>query len=149
MSGIRLKHKGWVVVADGEKALFLTNAGTPDKPALQVFNAFEQENPKTGEQGVDRPGRLSDGMGSAHRSAVQETDWHRLAKHDFAREVASVLDKSAQSGHFEQLVLVAPAVVMGELRKVLARPVIDRIVAEVAKDLTGHPVPEIEKLLFG
>jgi protein required for attachment to host cells len=24
-----------------------------------------------------------------------------------------------------------------------------RIVAEVAKDLTGHPVPEIEKLLFG
>lgn len=149
MSGIRLKHKGWVVVADGEKALFLVNSGTPDKPALQVFNAFEQENPRTAEQGVDRPGRFSDGMGSAHRSAVQETDWHRLAKHEFAREVASVLDKSAQSARFEQLVLVAPAVVMGELRKSMARTVSDRIVAEVAKDLTGHPVPEIEKLLFG
>jgi protein required for attachment to host cells len=149
MSGIRLKNKGWVVVADGEKALFLVNTGTPEHPALHVFNAFAQENPKTAEQGVDRPGRLSDGMGSAHRSAVQETDWHRLAKHEFAHEIASVLAQGAQADRFEQIVIVAPAVIMGELRKSLARPVSDRIVAEVAKDLTGHPVPEIEKILFG
>ena len=149
MSGIRLKHKGWVVVADGEKALFLENTGTPDKPALHVFNAFGQPNPKTAEQGVDRPGRLSDGMGSAHRSAVQETDWHRLAKHEFAHQIASVLDKNAQADRFEQIVIVAPAVVMGELRKSLGDAATKRIVAEVAKDLTGHPVPEIEKLLFG
>lgn len=149
MSGIRLKHKGWVVVADGEKALFLENAGTPDKPALRVFNAFEQPNPKTAAQGVDRPGRLSDGMGSSNRSAVQETDWHRLAKHEFAQQIASVLDKNGQSGRFEQLVIVAPAVVLGELRKSFTKAVSDRIIAEETKDLTGHPVHEIEKLLFG
>jgi protein required for attachment to host cells len=38
---------------------------------------------------------------------------------------------------------------MGELRKSFSGSVEGRIVAEVAKDLTGHPVPEIEKLLFG
>ncbi|MCY0094060.1 host attachment family protein [Hoeflea ulvae] len=149
MSGIRLKHKGWVVVADGEKALFLVNSGTPDKPALRVFSGFEQANPKTAVQGEDRPGRLSDGIGGAHRSAVQETDWHRLAKHEFARQIASRLDDSAQAGHFSQIVIVAPALVMGELRKSLSNAVSSRLVAEVAKDLTGHPVPEIEKLLFG
>ncbi|KJS09085.1 MAG: Host attachment protein [Hoeflea sp. BRH_c9] len=149
MSGIRLKNKGWVVVADGAKALFLENAGTPDKPALQVFNAFEQENPKTAAQGVDRPGRLSDGMGSAHRSAVQETDWHRLAKHEFAHEIAAVLDKNAQAGRFEQLVIVAPPVVLGELRKSLTKAVSGRITAEITKDLTGHPVHDIEKMLLG
>jgi len=149
MSGIRLKHKGWVVVADGEKALFLENAGTPDKPALHVFNGFGQPNPKTAAQGEDRPGRLSDGMGNAHRSAVQETDWHRLAKHEFAHKIASVLEQNAQADRFEQIVIVAPAVVMGELRKSLGDAVTKRIVSEVAKDLTGHPVPEIEKLLFG
>ncbi len=149
MSGIRLKHKGWVVVADGEKALFLENAGTPDKPALRVFNGIEQPNPKTAAQGADRPGRLSDGMGSAHRSAVQETDWHRMAKHEFAHEVAAVLEKNAQAGRFEQLIIVAPPVVLGELRKSVSKAVSDRIVAQVSKDLTGHPVHEIEKLLFG
>ncbi|AKI01591.1 protein required for attachment to host cells [Hoeflea sp. IMCC20628] len=149
MSGIRLKHKGWVVVADGEKALFLENSGTPDKPALRVFNAFEQPNPKTAAQGVDRPGRLSDGMGSAHRSAVQETDWHRLAKHEFAHEVAAVLEKNAQADRFNQLIVVAPPVVLGELRKSMTKAVSDRIVAEEAKDLTRHPVRDIEKMLFG
>lgn len=149
MSGIRLKNKGWVVVADGAKALFLENSGTPDKPALHVFNAFEQENPKTAAQGADRPGRLSDGMGSAHRSAVQETDWHRLAKHEFAQEIAAVLDKNAQAGRFEQLVIVAPPVVLGALRKSLTKAVSDRITAEIAKDLTGHPVQDIEKMLLG
>ena len=149
MSGIRLRHGGWVVVADGEKALFMENAGTPDHPQLRVFNAFEQTNPKTAAQGVDRPGRLSDGMGSAHRSAVQETDWHRLAKHEFAHEIASVLDQNAQAGRFEQLIIVMPPVVLGELRKSLSKSVSDLILAEETKDLTGHPVQDIEKKLFG
>lgn len=149
MSGIRLRRKGWVLVADGEKALFLVNAGTPDHPALEVFNAFEQPNPRTAAQGTDRPGRLSDGMGNAHRSAVQETDWHRLAKHEFAHEIASLLKQNALADRFEQIVIVAPAVIMGELRKSLSEAVSSRIIAEVAKDLTRHPVPQIEKILFG
>ncbi|MBU4527639.1 MAG: host attachment family protein [Hoeflea sp.] len=149
MSGIRLKHKGWVVVADGEKALFLSNAGTPDRPALEVFTGFEQPNPRTADQGVDRPGRLADGAGSAHRSAVQETDWHRLAKHEFAHQIASLLEQNALADRFEQLVIVAPAVIMGELRKSWSKSVSGRIIAEVAKDLTKHPVPEMEKILFG
>ncbi|MEM5495621.1 host attachment family protein [Hoeflea sp. AS16] len=149
MFGIRLRHKGWVLIADGEKALFLENNGTPDNPDLRVFNGFEQPNPRTSEQGADRPGRLSDGAGSAHRSAVQETDWHRLAKHEFAHKIAALLERDAQANRYEQLIIVAPAVIMGELRKSLSDSVTSRIVAEVAKDLTRHPVPEIEKLLFG
>lgn len=149
MSGIRLKHKGWVLIADGEKALFLENNGTPDNPDLRVFNGFGQPNPRTSDQGADRPGRLSDGGGNAHRSSVQETDWHRLAKHEFAHKIASLLERDAQANSYEQLIIVAPAVIMGELRKSLSDAVSGRIVAEVAKDLTRHPVPEIEKLLFG
>ena len=100
-------------------------------------------------QGKPRPGRLSDGAGSAYRSAVQETDWHRLAKHEFAHKIAALLDQEAQADRFEQIVIVAPAVIMGELRKHFSGPLRKWIVAEIAKDLTGHPVHEIEKLLFG
>ena len=92
---------------------------------------------------------MSDGLGNAHRSAVQETDWHRLAKHEFAHEIASLLKQNALADRFEQIVIVAPAVIMGELRKSLSEAVSSRIIAEVAKDLTRHPVPQIEKILFG
>jgi hypothetical protein len=61
----------------------------------------------------------------------------------------SLLEQEAQADRFDQLVIVAPSVIMGELRKSFSGSVEGRIVAEVAKDLTGHPVPEIEKLLFG
>jgi protein required for attachment to host cells len=148
MYGIRLKKNGWVVVADGEKALFLTNTGTPDEPDLDVFRQVEQDNPPTHEQGVSRPGRMND-AGGHHKSAVQETDWHRLAKHEFAKEVAERLNKAALASRFDQLVLVAPPVVLGALRKELHDEASKRIVREIDKDLTKHPVAEIESMLFG
>ena len=37
MAGIKLDHGTWVVVADGEKALFLRNEGDNQYPNLSVF----------------------------------------------------------------------------------------------------------------
>lgn len=99
-------------------------------------------------QGKARAGRLPEGVGSARRSSVQETDWHRLAKHEFTHKIAALLDQEAQAERFEQIVIVAPAMIVGELRKHLSRPLRERIVAEFANDLTGHPVNEIEKLFW-
>lgn len=148
MPGIRLKHNGWVVIADGGKALFLVNAGTPAAPALRVVGGLEQDNPSTAEQGVERPGRLSDGAGGSHRSAVQETDWHQMAKADFARDIAAMLEDHVKAGRFDQLIVVAPPAVLGAMRKELSEAVSGKIIAEINKDLTGHPVEKIEKLLF-
>lgn len=143
MGDIRLKHEGWLVIADGEKALFLRNDGDEKFPNLHVFRELEHENPATHEQGTDQPGRFNDGSG-AHRSAVQETDWHQLEKDRFAKELSDRLYKHAHKNAFSDLVIVAPPKVLGELRKDLHKEVLDRIVAEVDKDLTNHPVYEIE-----
>ncbi|MHA1190253.1 MAG: host attachment family protein [Alphaproteobacteria bacterium] len=148
MSTTKMKHGTWVVVMDGEKALFLRNDGDSLNPNLQVFREETQDNPATGAQGAERPGRLADGPGE-HKSAVQETDWHRLAKEDFAREIASRLYRDAHRGRFESLVLVAPPQVLGEVRKDLHKEVRDRVIAELAKDLTGHPVFKIEEIIAG
>ena len=149
MSGIKLKHDGWLVIADGEKALFLRNEGDEVYPNLEVFRELEHANPPDREQAADRPGRLADGGNGTHRSAVQETDWHRIEKQRFAREIADRLYKRAQAGRFAELVVVAPPTVLGDMRKEWHKQVRDRIVAEVAKDLTHHPVHEIEKLVLG
>ncbi|WJI36518.1 MULTISPECIES: host attachment family protein [Mesorhizobium] len=143
---IKLKHGIWVVVADGEKALFLRNAGDNKFPDLQVVQEMEQENPPTREQGTDSPGRYSDGP-SVHRSAVEDTDWHRIGKERFADEIADRLYKLAHGGEFKEIVLVAPPMVLGSMRKKLHKEVEDKVIAEVPKTLTNHAIPEIEALL--
>ena len=87
MAEFRLVHDAWVVVADGEKALFLRNEGDATYPNLQVVRTIHEENPPSREQGTDKPGRFNDGHG-VHRSAVDETDWHRIEKERFAADVA-------------------------------------------------------------
>ena len=106
----------------------------------------EQENPPTREQGTERPGRHSDGP-SPHNSAYEETDWHRLGKERFAAEIADRLYDWAQAGKFDAVVIVAPPLALGEMRKRFHREVSSRIVAEISKTLTNHSVAEIEKIL--
>lgn len=146
MTNIKLKHRIWVMVADGEKALFLENKGDTKYPNLEVVREMIQENPPTREQGSDRPGRYSDGP-SVHRSAVEETDWHRVAKERFADEIAALLYRYAQSEAFREIVLVAPPLVLGELRKKLHKQVDERVSAEIPKTLTNHTVSDIETIL--
>ena len=146
MAGLTLKNNGWLVIADGEKALFLRNDGDEKFPNLTVFRELEHENPATRDQAADRPGRLNDS--SSHRSAVQETDWHRVEKERFAKDIAERLYKTAHKNGFDELVLVAPPAVLGAMRKELHKEVQDKIVGELDKDLTKHPVHEIEKLVL-
>lgn len=148
MSDIRLVHGMWVLVADGEKALFLRNEGSAVSPELEVVREVHDENPPTREQGSDRPGRFND-AGGAHRSAVAETDWHRIEKERFAGEIADRLYKMAHRGRFEQIVLVAPPVVLGQLRKELHKEVASRVAGEVPKTLTHHTVDGIRDNLAG
>ena len=146
MSTFRLEHDIWVLIADGEKALFLRNEGDAKYPNLQVVRTVSEENPPTRKQGTDRPGRLNDASGE-HRSAVEDTDWHRIAKERFADEIAERLYRMAHRGDFDKIVLVAPPLVLGEMRRKLHKEVEERIVGEVSKTLTGHPVAKIEKIL--
>jgi protein required for attachment to host cells len=147
MSLPRLGHGIWIVVADGEKALFLRNEGDADYPNLEVVRELRQENPPTREQGSDRPGRYNDGP-SIHRSAVDDVDWHRMGKERFAEKIADRLYKLAHRGDFDRIILVAPPLVLGEMRQKLHKEVEDKVAGEIAKTLTNHPLPEIEKLLL-
>ena len=132
----------WVLVADGEKALFLENHGDAEDPNLRVRRKEEHHNPKTIEQAANRPGRMSDSQGNL--SAFQDTDWHELEKDRFARDLADMLYERAHKGMFDRLVIVASPGVLGELRGTLHKEVADRVVAEIPKTLTNHPMHEIE-----
>lgn len=146
MDTIKLRHGIWVLVADGEKALLLKNVGDNKFPNLEVVQVMEQENPPTREQGSDSPGRYNDGP-SVHRSAVEDTDWHRIGKERFAEEIAARLYQLAHGGKFDGIVLVAPPVMLGAMRKKLHKEVGDKVTAEIPKTMTNHAISEIEALL--
>ena len=143
---MNIPNQALVVVGDGEKALFLRNTGSPQEIKLEVENIFGHDNPATHEQGTDKPGRTAASAGTA-RSALEETDWHRLGEERFAAEIAATLYRLAHANKFEALVVVAPPRVLGNLRKAFHKEVVDRIIAELPKELTSHTVSDIERLL--
>jgi|SRR6056297_2839380 len=141
-----LPQGAWVLVADGEKALFLVNKGDDEDMHLIVRDKEEKDNPQAQDWAANRPGRFNDGP-SVQRSAVDDTDWHVLEKERFAAELADELYKAAHKGKFERLVIVASRLVLGELRDTLHQEVTDKIILEVPKVLTNHTVDNVEDIL--
>lgn len=141
-----LANGTWVLVADGEKALFLENVTDGQDPYLQVRRLEGQDNPPDRDQTSDRPGRRSDG-GAGQRSAMEEADWHVLAKDRFADELGDILYRMVHRGAFDKLIVVAPPRTLGALRGRLHKEVQARVVAEIDKDMTNHPVRDIERLV--
>ena len=117
---------------------------TRNFPNLRTEQVFIDQNPPTHEQGTDRPGR-SFSASATRRAGVEQTDWHDLEEHRFARDVAAALEKIVRERKIEALVIVAPPRTLAELRVAFHADVKQRIVAELHKDLTKHPLYEIEK----
>ncbi|MEX2482197.1 MAG: host attachment family protein [Gammaproteobacteria bacterium] len=137
-----------IIVADGQRALFLHNDGDEVYPNFRTDKVIEHENPPTREQGTDKPGRWAD-TPDAHRSAFAETDWHQVEEERFLGRIADLLKEGVNGGKYNKIVLVAPPQALGTLRKALDRQVAGHVIAEVNKDLTNQPVPDIEKALSG
>ena len=141
-----LKKDTWVVVADGEKALFLKNLTDGDDPHLEVVKNLEQDNPSDQEQSANRPGRVHQSANHG-RSAYEDTDWHELAKERFAADLAERLYARAHKGEFDRIVICAAPNILGELRDEFHQEVSNKVVGEIPKTLTNHPLNEIEDII--
>ena len=149
MSRLKIPHNAFVFVGDGRKALFLRNEGDEKFPNLKTENVFEDVNPLTHEQGSERPGHLSKGLISGQRSAVEPVDWHHIEEHRFTRKVAAAMERVVRERKVPALVVVAPPKTLADLRSAFHADVKERIIAEINKDLTKHPVGDIERHLTG
>lgn len=148
MTKMNIPHNAYVFVGDGRKALLLRNEGDARFLDLKTERVFADKNPPTHEQGTERPGRAHSSAGTG-RSSVTQTDWHDLEEHKFAHEVAAALEKVVRERKAEALVVVAPPRTLADLRKAIHDDVKKKIVAEIDKDLTKHPVYDIERHLGG
>ena len=142
---MKVPHDAMVVVADGRKLLMLRNQGDADHLNLQLVQKELHPNPRTSEQKTDSSGQAADGQ--AGQGTMGEPDFHQLEEDRFAAGVAAMLREKVLRNSFESLIIVAPPKTLGELRKHYHASVTERLAGELAKDLTGHPLPDIETAL--
>ncbi len=140
-----ISHNAFIFVGDGRKALFMRNEGDEKFPNFVTERVFLDDNPPTHEQGTDRPSRVFASAGSTMRSATETTDWHEIEEHRFAKRVSEALERLVRERAAPGLVIVAPPRALADLRGAFHPDVKARIVAELNKDLTNHPVGEIER----
>lgn len=138
-----LKNNGWVLVADGEKALFFENVGDQTAPDLRVVRVAEHELPHDDASvASDRPGRFLD---TEHgKSAVDHPDYKRLERERFAFKINDILERAVRRTKCVELVVIAPPSVLGALRRAFSKSVLDRLTHEMAKDFTKLPTDELE-----
>jgi protein required for attachment to host cells len=142
-----IEHGTWVLIADGEKAMFLRNETDAENPNLKIIRKEKQDNPKDIDQSANRPGRVH--QSAAHgQSAYEDTDWHQLAKDRFAADLADILYKRAHKGDFDKIIIAAAPNVLGALRDKLHQEVSDKVIAEIPKTLTNHQIADIENIVM-
>jgi protein required for attachment to host cells len=144
---MRVPHDSYVLVADGAKMLFFRNEGDADALNLQVVAAEQQADAYDRDIKTDQAGQKPGIPGGPGGSTAGEADFHQQAEDRFAADAADRINRAAQAGTFQDLVVIASPKTLGELRKHYSRHAQETIRAEIAKDLTGHPVDRIESAL--
>ncbi len=145
---MHIQHGASVLVSDGRKALFMRNEGDAEFPDLRLLGKWEQPVPADRDLRSGAPGRtFSSHGGSNRRSSYEETNFHEQAEVEFASAAAEFLNEQLNRNAVEELIIVAPPRTLAVLRKHLHADVVERITAEIDKDLVKHPTGEIERLL--
>lgn len=128
-----------ILVADEARALLLENTGTAEAPEFRVLGERKAE----GVAGyADRPGRETSATG--HGTAFTQGDPAREGQLRFARMLVGFLGAHGGPG---KLIVVAPPRMLAALRTEMPPALAARVVAEIDKTLTGHPLPEVAKVL--
>jgi protein required for attachment to host cells len=147
MSHLKIRAGDWVIVADGRKALLLENEGDDVFPNLKTREVREHEDAPNRLLNADRPGRVYQSASTA-RSAVEQTDRHEEEERLFLASLMERVEQLIGADGAKGLIVVAPAHVLGLIRKTYSAPLKSALRAEVDRDLTHLPVYEIEEHLL-
>ncbi len=140
-------RRTWVMVADAARARFFMSEGQDILPV----DGATLENPAAHGHSrdlvSDKPGRTIESVGGAHHAQEPRTDPHRAAKAEFAKRVAEYVETNAVANKFDDLVMVAPPQMLGDLRGALGRQASARLAGTAAKDLMKIPAAELKSHL--
>lgn len=134
----------WVLVADAARARLFQVEQPQQSLAPVLGEELIGTNLPSREIASDRPGRTFDRGGEGRHAMEPPTDPARYAQHEFARDVVRLLDEQRESRSFDRLIVAAPPQFLGDLRAVMPQRLRQAVCAEIAKDLSKLPLPELQ-----
>ena len=141
-----LANLALVFVTDGRKTLLFRNHGDANQIDLRTEAHDERADAKDSDMKTDAAGSNAQ-SGGYGRPSYEETDFHQLEEDRWAKHAAEDVNKRALNNDFEALAIIAPPKTLGELRKQLHKEAARRVVCEIPKEMTGHTIADIEKLI--
>jgi protein required for attachment to host cells len=129
----------WILIADGHRAKVFESQGRSSELVPVEDLSMEMDLPPNRDLQEDRPGRSFESSSPTRHAVESRTDPHRELKRDLARAVSEKLERALRGQRFDRLCVVAPPSTLGDLRRVLSAPVLERVTAEIAKDLVNVP----------
>jgi len=121
--------KGTIIaVADGEKLNLFRNSG--DEAALKLTATHHSD--------VDAQATSSRQTSSGNPDASQADE------DGFSAGIVNLLNKGVLEGTISGLVVIAAPRALGEMRKHYHKALSAKLLGEIAKDLTGHSITDIE-----
>ncbi len=128
MTRLRYPDGTFVVVASGEEAkTFHLKGGSLEHAGNWCATNLADEGPS----GKSPP----------------DASFSDLNEATFSKQIAQRLYKSAHSGAFDKLILIADPGTLGEIRPLLHQEVTDKLVLQQAKTMINSPVGDIERSL--
>ena len=127
---MQLPRGAIVAVADGEKLNLFRNSGDEGHPHLTA------QPPEA----VDADHK---GAGTGHHSSMGSPDPSQAGEDGFAVGVADLLNRQVLTGKIDELVIIAPPRMLGELRKHYHAKLSAVLICEIAKELTGHGADDV------
>jgi len=134
----------WVLVANGTQAQVFEHGGPGKGLAAIKALRFEQEALRAQDINTDRPGRHQGG-GAGSRSGLEQSDPVQIREERFVKSVAAELETLRQQGRFDRLIIAAAPTALGDIRPALSDAVKETVVAELPKDLTNVPQPQLDR----
>ena len=124
--------KGTIIaVADGEKLNLFENAG--DESGMKL-TAMPQQ-----------PVTATAASSGGHQSSAGNPDQGQAGEDGFSAGVVDYLNQQALTGGLAGLVIIAAPRALGEMRKHYHKALSAILKGEIAKDLTGHSLADVEK----
>jgi len=131
---MQLPHGATVAVTDGAKLVMFRNSGNEANPELTALphGPVDVENMDSGKR---------------HQSSAANPDDSTQDEDAFAAGTAELLNKQVMAGKIDALVIIAAPKTLGELRRGYHKTLEAKLIGEIAKDLTGHPAPDVLKAI--
>lgn len=137
----------WILIADAARARVLHPRGLGHTLENVEGLTMETDHKRARELGADKPGRSFESVGATRHAVSPHSDPERLEDRRFAAAIIERLDKHAEQAEFEHLVVVAPPVMLGELRQALTPRLTAMLTATLDKDLTKIPEAKLAQHL--